>query len=135
MLSPGLGQVVVEHPAITSNATSPTDSLLQVPQVGNAANGAAASSSSPSARFNSFPPTRNAEPRSIFGLWDEEANSGTGSGSASAAPGSSAAAPSASASGQLPNTGSEPLWLALTGSAFLLIGAGLRLRTIDPDAY
>jgi LPXTG-motif cell wall-anchored protein len=35
----------------------------------------------------------------------------------------------------LPNTGSEPILLASMGLVFLLIGAGLRLRTIDPDAY
>ena len=35
----------------------------------------------------------------------------------------------------LPNTGSDPLILAYVGLLFLLIGVGLRLRTIDPDAY
>jgi LPXTG-motif cell wall-anchored protein len=35
----------------------------------------------------------------------------------------------------LPNTGSEPILLAYAGLTFLLIGVGLRLRTIDPDAY
>ena len=35
----------------------------------------------------------------------------------------------------LPNTGSDPLVLAFVGVLFVLIGVGLRLRTIDPDAY
>jgi LPXTG-motif cell wall-anchored protein len=58
---------------------------------------------------------------------------GTGGGTdpAPGTEGDSAATPP----GQLPNTGSEPLWLAYAGLTFLLIGAGLRLRTIDPDAY
>lgn len=35
----------------------------------------------------------------------------------------------------LPNTGSDPRILAFAGLLFVLIGVGLRLRTIDPDAY
>ena len=35
----------------------------------------------------------------------------------------------------LPNTGSDPRVLAFVGVLFLLVGVGLRLRTIDPDAY
>ncbi|HEV2811646.1 MAG TPA: LPXTG cell wall anchor domain-containing protein [Solirubrobacteraceae bacterium] len=35
----------------------------------------------------------------------------------------------------LPNTGSDPRLLAYVGLLFVLIGVGLRLRTIDPDAY
>ena len=35
----------------------------------------------------------------------------------------------------LPNTGSDPRILAYVGLLFVLIGVGLRLRTIDPDAY
>jgi LPXTG-motif cell wall-anchored protein len=35
----------------------------------------------------------------------------------------------------LPNTGADPRVLAFVGVLFVLIGAGLRLRTIDPDAY
>ena len=35
----------------------------------------------------------------------------------------------------LPNTGSDPRILAFVGLLFVLIGVGLRLRTIDPDAY
>jgi LPXTG-motif cell wall-anchored protein len=36
---------------------------------------------------------------------------------------------------QLPNTGSEPLMLAYVGVLFVLVGAGLRLRTLDPESY
>ncbi|HEX2086510.1 MAG TPA: LPXTG cell wall anchor domain-containing protein [Solirubrobacteraceae bacterium] len=35
----------------------------------------------------------------------------------------------------LPNTGSDPRVIAYLGVVFLLVGVGLRLRTIDPDAY
>ena len=35
----------------------------------------------------------------------------------------------------LPNTGSDPRVLAFVGLLFVLVGVGLRLRTIDPDAY
>ena len=35
----------------------------------------------------------------------------------------------------LPNTGSEPLLLAYAGLLLLLVGLGLRLRTLDPDRY
>ena len=62
-------------------------------------------------------------------------SSTSGGGSSAGSSGSAAQAPSAAASAALPQTGSEPLWLALSGGAFLLIGAGLRLRTIDPDAF
>ncbi|HEV3002677.1 MAG TPA: LPXTG cell wall anchor domain-containing protein [Solirubrobacteraceae bacterium] len=35
----------------------------------------------------------------------------------------------------LPNTGSDPRVLAFVGLVFVMAGVGLRLRTIDPDAY
>ena len=35
----------------------------------------------------------------------------------------------------LPNTGSDPRLLAFAGLLLVLVGVGLRLRTIDPDAY
>ena len=35
----------------------------------------------------------------------------------------------------LPNTGSDPRLLFLTGLAMSLLGAGLRLRTVDADDY
>ena len=60
-------------------------------------------------------------------------SAGAGSGGEDTAPAPASPAPAADA--QLPRTGAEPLWLALLGAAFLLIGAGLRLRTIDPDAF
>lgn len=41
----------------------------------------------------------------------------------------------ATANGRLPDTGSDPRVLAFAGLAFLMLGVGLRLRTIDPDAY
>ena len=36
---------------------------------------------------------------------------------------------------QLPNTGSDPRLLALFGAALVMMGVGLRLRTIDPNDY
>ena len=45
------------------------------------------------------------------------------------------AAPEADTTAQLPNTGSDPRLLVMIGLLFVLAGAGLRLRTIDPDAY
>ncbi len=35
----------------------------------------------------------------------------------------------------LPNTGSDPRILAYVGLLFVLVGVGIRLRTLDPDAY
>jgi hypothetical protein len=77
------------------------------------------------------------------GLSDEPPVSGgsdSGSGSSGSGSSGSGAAPStgaetAQATGQLPNTGSEPLLLIGLGAAFVLMGVGLRLRTIDPDAF
>ena len=43
--------------------------------------------------------------------------------------------PSGAADSGLPRTGSDPRPLFLVGVAFLLLGVGLRLRTIDPDAF
>ncbi|HWT92942.1 MAG TPA: LPXTG cell wall anchor domain-containing protein [Solirubrobacteraceae bacterium] len=51
-----------------------------------------------------------------------------------ASPSTASATPAASGE-QLPNTGSDPRFLFLLGAAFVLTGAGLRLRTIDPDAF
>lgn len=39
------------------------------------------------------------------------------------------------ASSALPETGSDPRLLFLTGMAMTLLGAGLRLRTADADDY
>jgi LPXTG-motif cell wall-anchored protein len=51
-------------------------------------------------------------------------------------PGDSATpAPAAAAAADLPNTGSDPRMLFLTGLALSLLGAGLRLRTVDADDY
>ena len=56
----------------------------------------------------------------------------TGSGSGDTTP--PADEPAAEPRG-LPNTGSDPRILAFVGVLFVLVGVGLRLRTIDPDAY
>jgi LPXTG-motif cell wall-anchored protein len=48
-------------------------------------------------------------------------------------PGSERESPAAAA--DLPNTGSDPRMLFLTGLAMSLLGAGLRLRTVDADDY
>ena len=86
------------------------------------------------------------------GLSDEppvsgSGSSGSGSASASGSSGSGSEAGAASSAGAvapvaaaqepgaLPRTGSEPLLLSGLGVAFVLMGVGLRLRTIDPDAY
>jgi LPXTG-motif cell wall-anchored protein len=39
------------------------------------------------------------------------------------------------AAADLPNTGSDPRMLFLSGLALSLLGAGLRLRTVDADDY
>lgn len=67
-------------------------------------------------------------------------SAGSGSGSSGSGSSGSGTAPStgteaAQATGQLPNTGAEPLLLMGLGAAFVLTGVGLRLRTIDPDAF
>jgi LPXTG-motif cell wall-anchored protein len=41
----------------------------------------------------------------------------------------------ATPAGELPNTGSDPRMLFLTGLALTLLGFGLRLRTADADDY
>jgi hypothetical protein len=71
----------------------------------------------------------------------DSGSSGSGSGSdgetgTTTTPAPEQAAPEADqAAGQLPNTGSDPRALVLCGLAFVLIGVGLRLRTIDPHSY
>ncbi len=71
----------------------------------------------------------------------DDAGSGSsgGSGGGSAEPSSGSAGAEATAAEptgpQLPRTGSDPWQLLLVGLSLLLIGVGLRLRTIDPDAY
>ncbi len=51
-------------------------------------------------------------------------------------PGESGAETAAPApASDLPNTGSDPRMLFLTGLAMSLLGAGLRLRTADADDY
>jgi LPXTG-motif cell wall-anchored protein len=36
---------------------------------------------------------------------------------------------------RLPNTGSDPRLIAVLGAGLALVGAGLRLRTVDPDLF
>jgi len=45
------------------------------------------------------------------------------------------AAPAPAAAADLPDTGSDPRMLFLAGLAMSLLGAGLRLRTVDADDY
>jgi hypothetical protein len=52
------------------------------------------------------------------------------------APAPEEAAPAPAGTGdQLPDTGADPRGLVLVGIAFVLAGVGLRLRTVDPDAF
>ena len=44
-------------------------------------------------------------------------------------------APEPEARPALPNTGSDPRAMAFFGLLFVLVGVGLRLRTVDPDEY
>lgn len=60
---------------------------------------------------------------------------GSGGDSGAGSPGATGAEATPADGRALPNTGSEPVLLAYVGLTFLLIGVGLRLRTIDPDAY
>ena len=76
------------------------------------------------------------------GAGDSGAGS-AGSDDGAASPGSTGTAPDAAtgaeadeqAPGQLPNTGADPRVLMLLGTAFVLVGVGLRPRTIDPNAF
>jgi hypothetical protein len=65
----------------------------------------------------------------------ESGSSGSGSPGSGTSPSIETPAASAQASSELPRTGAEPLHILGLGAAFLLMGVGLRLRTIDPDAY
>jgi LPXTG-motif cell wall-anchored protein len=58
-----------------------------------------------------------------------------GAGSGKPAGGGRPSSSSSSAASRLPNTGSDPRLLFLTGVALTLLGAGLRLRTADADVY
>ena len=50
-----------------------------------------------------------------------------------AAPGTEAAPEDAA--GELPDTGADPYLLALFGASLLLMGVGVRLKTVDPNAF
>ncbi|MDP2710663.1 MAG: LPXTG cell wall anchor domain-containing protein [Solirubrobacteraceae bacterium] len=43
--------------------------------------------------------------------------------------------PETTAGSELPNTGSDPRLLLMTGLALSLLGLGLRMRTVDADLY
>ncbi|CDS00635.1 uncharacterized protein SPSC_01882 [Sporisorium scitamineum] len=129
MLSPGLGEVVVEHPAVTgSNTSSPSGSLLQVPQIraGGALSPDAPASPTPmsSTRYNSFPPHRNMQAPNMFGMWEEDAQNGTGSGSASGSV-------SGSASGSRSN--SPPFPIGFSASRVAIKSDGTVLEDYTPD--
>ncbi|EST06560.1 putative phosphatase regulatory subunit [Kalmanozyma brasiliensis GHG001] len=124
MLSPGLGEMVVEHPVVSSsNTSSPSGSLLQVPQVGTAGlfspDVPVSPSPSASARYHSFPPSRNMQ---SFGAWDEELHNGLGSGSASG---------SGSANGS--RSGTPPSPLGFSSSRIAVKSDGLVLEDYTPD--
>jgi LPXTG-motif cell wall-anchored protein len=65
------------------------------------------------------------------GLSQTPPDTGGGGDAGTPAPAPSTGAPSAA----LPNTGSDARLLALLGASMLMVGVGLRLRTIDPNAY
>jgi LPXTG-motif cell wall-anchored protein len=61
--------------------------------------------------------------------------SGSGGSGSSGSGGTGGATTPGTATNALPNTGTDPRPLVVIGVAFLLMGVGLRLRTIDPDAF
>ena len=81
--------------------------------------------------------TQQERPRSAQddGLTDEPPGGGNGGDGGNTEPAPTDPAPQPEEESALPNTGSDPRALALVGLILLLIGVGLRLRTIDPDAY
>lgn len=125
MLSPGLGEIVVEHPAVSSsNTSSPSGSLLQVPQVKSigALSSDAPASPTPmaSTRYNSFPPNRNVQSHNMFAMWGEDAQNGTGSGSASG-----------SASGS--RSGTPPSPIGFSSPRLAIKSDGTVLEDYTPD--
>ena len=79
----------------------------------------------------------NEPPVSGSGSSGSGSGGGSGSSGSGTAPATGSETPSATGqdAGALPQTGSEPLLLLGLGAAFVLTGVGLRLRTIDPDAF
>jgi LPXTG-motif cell wall-anchored protein len=65
----------------------------------------------------------------------DSGSSGSAPETAAPAPETSAAPTAAAESGTLPNTGSDARLLALLAVSMLMVGVGLRLRTIDPDSF
>jgi hypothetical protein len=69
-------------------------------------------------------------------LSDEPPGGGGESGGTEATPApADPATPRQDDGDNLPYTGSDPRPLAIIAVAFILMGIGLRLRTIDPDAF
>ena len=81
--------------------------------------------------------TQQQPPGGDDGLTDEPpVDDGDGNGDGgNAEPAPEDPAPRPEQEKALPNTGSDPRILAFAGLLFVLVGVGLRLRTIDPDAY
>lgn len=76
------------------------------------------------------------------GLSDTPPGAGSGGGNAGSAdpapappPEGPASAPEAPHRDTLPYTGADARLLALLAVSMLMVGVGLRLRTIDPDAF
>jgi hypothetical protein len=74
-------------------------------------------------------------PPTTSGGSDSGSGSSTSGSGDTTTPPPATTTPSASASGNLPRTGSDPLILMALGAGMVLTGVGLRLRTIDPDAF
>ena len=81
--------------------------------------------------------TQQQPPGGDDGLTDEPPGGGGGGngGGGNTGPAPEDPAPRPGEDRALPNTGSDPRILAFAGLLLVLIGVGLRLRTIDPDAY
>jgi LPXTG-motif cell wall-anchored protein len=112
--------------------------LTQAPRVSDAAGG---STSAPSRSRSTSGRTASGNAATGPGTAGGSGGART-SGSGSAARGqdgssraASSGAADAAGGGQLPHTGTDARLLVLLGAAFVLAGVGLRLRTIDPDAF
>ena len=74
-------------------------------------------------------------PSSGGGATEPDVAGGEGTTAPEAPAGDTAPEADEQAPGELPNTGTDPRLLMLLGSALVLTGVGLRLRTIDPNAF
>jgi LPXTG-motif cell wall-anchored protein len=98
------------------------------------------SGSSDDGGLSDSPPVKNGSgSNSGSGSSGSSGSGSTGAGStgtpAPAPSTGTAPSTSAEATGRLPHTGSDPRILVVLGASMILGGIGLRLRTIDPDAY